>query len=531
MPRRPPTLADLLADLDARLPEGARAHLRDAAPSQALPRLIDDSRRVDGGDAFVAIPGATHDGHRFLPQAKAAGAGLLVVDEAHFPAAVEADPDLAHTPRLVLRGLGEHLPVLAAAWHGWPGEALSLAGITGTNGKTTTAHLLGAIASHHQGGRPHLRLGTTGNWLVDREVHAGFTTPFPVELQALLAEAHDRGARCGVMEVSSHALAQGRAKPLRYRAVALTSFSQDHLDFHPDMAAYLEAKCELARRHLHVDGLAVAPLEQGRASEAFLAAAEAAGVERRWRTARSAAGAGAKAQLRVEAQLPLQPGEGTAVRVATPAGALDLRSPLVGAFNLDNLMVTVALALGLDFGLDTIADALRTAPGAPGRLEAVALPGVAGPAVYVDYAHTPDAVARSLEALERTRRARGGRTVVVLGCGGDRDPSKRPLMGEVASRGAQRFWATSDNPRTEDPASIVDQMIAGALGPDAGGAELVREVDRARAIASAIAEAAPEDVVLIAGKGHEDYQVIGETKIHFDDREHALAALRARADA
>lgn len=507
------TVGDLLAALDPSL----HAEACGCALDTPLGPPKSDSRAIAAGDCFVAIPGLAVDGHRFVAAAMAAGASLLVV---------QRDRELPHAPRPYPRVLVDDskaaLPIIAAGWHDWPGEHLSLAGVTGTNGKTTTAHLVAACLA--QAGRKHLRLGTTGNWLVDHESHADFTTPFPVELQQLLADARARAAECGVMEVSSHALAQGRARPLRFAAIGLTSFSQDHLDYHPSMAAYLEAKCLLAREHCRPDGVAVAPVQQGEPARAFLAAAAQAGVVRCWRSSRVPG----QAEIMVVDRHEVASGimGGIAARVRTPVGELELRSPMVGEYNLDNLLVSIGLAIGLGVELEHIEAALTHAVGAPGRLQAVRVPGVEGPAVYVDYAHTPDAVVRALEALRPSAERSGGRLVVLLGCGGDRDASKRPLMGEVASRSADVFYATSDNPRTEAPEAIVDQMIAGVI---AGGAMLVREVDRAQAIARAIAEAQMRDIVLIAGKGHEDYQVLGTTKIHFDDREHAAAALRGRS--
>lgn len=500
------TVGDLLAALDPSL----HAEARDCSLDTSLGPPKNDSRAVAPGDCFVAIPGLAVDGHRFVAAAMTAGASLLLV---------QRDRELPHPyPRVIVDDSNAALPILAAGWHDWPAEHLALAGVTGTNGKTTTAHLVAACLA--QAGLAHLRLGTTGNWLVDHESHADFTTPFPVELQQLLADARARGATCGVMEVSSHALAQGRARPLRFAAIGLTSFSQDHLDYHPSMAQYLEAKCLLAREHCRPDGVAVAPLEQGEAATAFLQAAAQAGVARCWRSSRVASDAEISVVERHEVAI------GIAARVRTPVGELELRSPMVGEYNLDNLLISIGLAIGLGVELGHIEAALTHAIGAPGRLQAVRVPGVEGPAVYVDYAHTPDAVERALEALRPSADRSGGKLIVLLGCGGDRDASKRPLMGKVASRSADVFYATSDNPRTEAPEAIVDQMIAGAVD---GGAVLVREVDRARAIARAIAEAKTRDIVLIAGKGHEDYQVLGTTKIHFDDREHAAAALRDHA--
>jgi UDP-N-acetylmuramoyl-L-alanyl-D-glutamate--2,6-diaminopimelate ligase len=501
------TVGDLLAALDPSL----HAQACDCGPQTPLGSPKSDSRQITTGDCFVAIPGLASDGHRFIDAAVAAGATLLMV---------QRDRQVGQThPRVVVDDCAAALPIFAAGWHDWPGDHLALAGVTGTNGKTTTAHLVAACLG--QAGHKHLRLGTTGNWLVDHESHAGFTTPFPVELQQLLADARARGATHGAMEVSSHALAQGRARPLRFSAIALTSFSQDHLDFHPTMADYLAAKCLLASEHCRLDGVAVAPVEQGEAANAFLEAARRAGVERCWRTSRTAG----DAEIRVIERHAVA--AGIAARVRTPVGELDLRSPMVGEYNLDNLLISIGLAIGLNVEVALIEAALGHAVGAPGRLQAVRVAGVEGPHVYVDYAHTPDAVARALEALRPSAERLGGKLIVLLGCGGDRDATKRPLMGEVASRGADRFYATSDNPRTEVPEAIVDQMIAGAVP---GGAELIREVDRARAIAQAIADADVRDVVLIAGKGHEDYQILGTTKIHFDDREHAAEALSRREE-
>ncbi len=409
----------------------------------------------------------------------------------------------------------------AVDWEG-RGPDLPIAVITGTNGKTTTAHLLASVLD--AAGRDHLRLGTTGNWLVDREIQAGFTTPFPVELQGLLATAVRAGASDVVMEVSSHALDQKRVEPLRYQAVAMTSFSQDHLDYHPSMAQYLASKCLLAQRHLAPGGTVVVPVSLGEAGEAFVRAAGSVPEARILRCSREAAPQELAQIAVVEAlRSPPTPGIGHALRVRTPAGPVALRSPLIGDFNLDNLLVTVGLALGLGIEIPAIERGLATSVGAPGRLERVEPPtgsegSDAGPAVFVDYAHTPDAVARSIAALRASTR---GRLIVVLGCGGDRDRQKRPQMGEAASRGADLFVATSDNPRTEDPDGIMDDMLAGVVE----GANVEREVDRAKAIALAVAAAGPGDTVLIAGKGHEDYQVLGTTKIHFDDREQVLAAL------
>jgi UDP-N-acetylmuramoyl-L-alanyl-D-glutamate--2,6-diaminopimelate ligase len=483
--------------------DGLDAEYHGCEASLAVERVSADSRQVAADVAFLAVRGGTVDGHDYLKAALQGGAPVLIVERGR-----EVPPN---APHVTIPSTSDAMPIIAANLHDWPGRKLRLAGITGTNGKTTTAHLLGAVLE--VAGRNYARLGTTGNWMVDHEQTTAFTTPFPLELQALLANACDLGATDAVMEVSSHALDQGRVQPLRYQAAALTSFSQDHLDYHPSMEEYLRAKTILPARLMTSSGTVVA-VAGSRAAETFLAAAPAGIV--RWRASKDAA---SKADLL--ARDWAIDATGIRARVHTPAGGFDLRSPLVGDFNLDNLLVTTGLALGLGVELDAIAAALSKSRGAPGRLERVAVETAAGPAVFVDYAHTPDAVARAIEALRPTCR---GRLIVLLGCGGDRDQKKRPLMGRAASEGGDLFYATSDNPRTEDPAFIVDQMLEGV----GAGAQVVREVDRSRAIAQAIAEADERDTVLIAGKGHEDYQILGTEKIHFDDREHAAAALRTR---
>ncbi|MCX4246086.1 UDP-N-acetylmuramoyl-L-alanyl-D-glutamate--2,6-diaminopimelate ligase [Paraliomyxa miuraensis] len=476
-------------------------------PDTPITALAVDSRTVEPGAAFLAVMGGTNDGHRFVEQARRQGAVVLIVQ----------DDRVGPLPGAVVRlaDTGAAYPELAANAYGRPSDELWLAGITGTNGKTTTAHLVGSALA--QAGLRYARLGTTGNWLVDREGPALFTTPFPEQLQALLATAREREATHAVMEVSSHALVQGRVRPLRFTAVGLTSFSQDHLDFHADMDDYLDAKCRLTAEYLRDTGVAVAAVDaHPEAARRFLAAAPAS--VKRWRVSR---GAVPDAEILAERVEPSP--QGLRATLRTPAGTLRLTSPLVGAFNLDNLMVALGLCLGLGVAPQVVIEALATATGAPGRLQRVVVPEVSGPAVLVDYAHTPDAVARAIEAVRPFCR---GRLCVVLGCGGDRDPGKRPHMGEVAARGADRFWATSDNPRTEDPEAIVDMMLAGV--PADRMAIVERCVDRASAIAGAIAEASEDDLVLVAGKGHEDYQVLGTEKIHFDDREHARDALLRR---
>lgn len=480
----------------------------DCGPTTEIEGLCVDSRMVatTPGCAFLATAGGTVDAHRFVPNAIADGARVVIVQRG----SIEAP----RGPHVWMDDTARGHPELAANALGRPASSLRLAAVTGTNGKTTTAHLLGAILRHH--GCGFARFGTTGNWVVDREEPAAFTTPFPLELQGLLRRAVDRGGSHVVMEASSHALEQGRIEPLRFHAIGFTSFSQDHLDFHPTMEAYLAAKCRLANRHLAGGGVAVAAVDDQPAAASFLE--EASAAEARLRVSR---GAAPRAEI-LATNIEYGPRH-TRARVETPEGTYDLRTPLIAPYNLDNALVALGMAWGLDVPFEAGIVALATATGAPGRLERVHVEGVRGPTVVVDYAHTPDAVVRALAAV---RPLCSGRVHVLLGCGGDRDPSKRPLMGRAAADGSDVFWATSDNPRTEDPEAIVDAMLGGV--PDAAQTEVHRVADRAAAIARSVAVAEPDDLVLIAGKGHEDYQVLGTEKIHFDDREHAQTALQRR---
>lgn len=511
-----------LGSLLAALPPSQKAKLIGCNPEMVIGRpttLVED---LDPGGCFLAILGPNPqknqllDGHRHIDTAIARGAGLIIAQRNH---ASSCSPALAFMPHVLVEDSTALVPVLAPGWHGWPGDGLRLTGVTGTSGKGSVCHLVAAGLA--AAGRSHLRLGTTGNWLVDHEEPASYTTPPPFALQTWLARAVAAGATDAVMEVSSFALAQRRVATLTFRAVALVSFDPNHLDFHSDVDAYLEAKCRLAREACATDGIAVAPLEQGRASDAFLRAAADAGVGLRWRTSRTPAPG---ADLCV---LEHHPGPGLAARIQTPLGLLDVRSPLFGPFNLDNLLVAIALGIGHGLELEPIAEGLAHAPAVPGRLEPVIVPESDGPAVYVDYAQTPNALSRVLEAL-RPQVDAGGKLIVLLGCDGEYDPFRRTPMGEAASRGADLVVATSVNPRGEDPLAIIEQICSGALPPSCGGAELRREVDRAVAIASTIAEANVADVIVLVGKGHEVIQEMDGYTIPFSDHEHASRALRAR---
>ena len=481
-------LDELLRDVEVVAIDGAR--------DVAIAEVRDDSRAVGRGDLFVATRGQTVDGHQFLQAAAARGAAALVVeDDVPAPAGVV---------RVRVRSSTRALAEIAANRWGRPAEALTMIAVTGTNGKTTTTFLAEALA-RAAGGEPGV-LGTVSYRYRDVVRAAPFTTPTPLVLHATLAEMRAAGVTHVAMEASSHALALGRLHGLGFAVAAFTNLTQDHLDFHGTMAAYAAAKAGLFSEHLRPDGVGVINLDNEYGAEMRAA------VRGRALTVSTRQAADVRV-TRAE-----QTVDGIVAEVETPVGPLTLRSPLIGAFNLENLAVGVGIGVGLDMAPEAIARGLAAVRGVPGRLERVA--NDRGFGVFVDYAHTPDALERVMAALRPVTR---GRLIVVFGCGGDRDKTKRPKMGHAVARDADLPIVTSDNPRTEAPQAIIDMIVDGVRKVRQDG--FVVEADRRRAIGAAIAAARPGDVVLIAGKGHEDYQIVGTTKHHFDDREEAAAAL------
>jgi UDP-N-acetylmuramoyl-L-alanyl-D-glutamate--2,6-diaminopimelate ligase len=473
-----------------------------------IARLTGDSREVVPGALFFALPGAERDGHDFVADAVRRGA-LAVVAERAVPCAPAA---------LLLAPSARRAMALAAArFHGRPADALALAAVTGTNGKTTVAWLTEACA--RTAGVPVGMLGTVVHRWPGAERPAGHTTPESTTIQALLAEMRAAGARAAVLEVSSHALAQERVAGMLFRAAAFTNLTRDHLDYHGDMERYFAAKRRLFLEHLAPDGVAIVNVRDPFGARL----ADQLGPGRRaWRH-------GGRSGDELRAEDVASGLSGIAATFRTPAGALAIRSPLVGAHNLENLLSAAGLALALGLPADAVARGLSSCGGAPGRLERFAARGVS---VFVDYAHTDDAIARALDAL---RALAPRRLACVFGCGGDRDRGKRPLMGEAAARRADVVVVTSDNPRTEDPAAIIRDIVPGLertgfprLSPAAlsrGERGFAVEPDRRAAIALAVASAREGDAILLAGKGHEDYQVIGRERHPFSDREEARRAL------
>ena len=473
--------------------------------------LRGDSRQIAPGEGFIAWPGAATDGRRFVPQALAGGAVACLVEHAGVEPFGFSDERVAAVPGL--KGLSGEI---AAIFHGRPSEVMDLVAFTGTNGKTSSAWWLAQLLDAVR--RPCALVGTLGmgrpgtpDWQV-----TGLTTPDPISLQAGLRRFADAGVRACAIEASSIGLVEGRLNGCRLAVAAFTNFTQDHLDYHGDMTRYWAAK----RALFDWAGLraAVINIDDPKGAELAGELAVRPGLDL-WTVSRRDTGA----RLRVAQHATTT----TGMRFALAEGAVTTAAvelPLVGDYNLSNLLGVVASARALGVPLPEAVAACAALTPVPGRMQSAAAPRADQPLVLIDYAHTPDALEQALRALQPLARARGGRLHGVVGCGGDRDASKRPLMAAVAEREADQVCLTSDNPRSEDPRVILRQMVAGLRD-----AEAVRiEPDRARAIAEVVVHAAAHDVVLIAGKGHEDYQEIQGRKLPFSDIEQAAAALAQR---
>ena len=480
------------------------------APDAEVSAVTADSRKVTPGTLFVAVPGTRADGAAFAPAAARAGAVAVLA---------ERPVDCPPASLLLVPSARRALALAAANLHGRPGDRLALCGVTGTKGKTTVTYLVEACLA--AAGLPAGVIGTVNVRLPGRVLPATHTTPDAAELQAILAAMVDAGARAAVLEVSSHALDQERATGLSFQAAGFTNLGRDHLDYHPDEESYFQAKRRLFTELLAPEGVAV--VNGADAHGARLAAELRAAGRTTWRTGT----AGAEITPR-ESSLGMS---GIRAVLATPRGDVAVDSPLVGAHNLENLAVAAGLALALGLSPEAVSRGLSASRGAPGRLERIEGRGVTA---FVDYAHTPDSLAAACAAV---RALAPRRLLVVFGCGGDRDRGKRPLMGRAAGSAADLVVVTSDNPRTEDPHAILDAIVPGVSA--AGLSPLSREralagergfvvvEDRRAAIALALAAARAGDAVLVAGKGHEDYQIVGAEKRPFDDREEARRGLGA----
>jgi UDP-N-acetylmuramoyl-L-alanyl-D-glutamate--2,6-diaminopimelate ligase len=451
---------------------------------QTITALTVDSRTAPPGSLFVAVRGERVDGHRYANAAVARGATVLIVEH-------EIDLDV---PQIVVEDTRIAISRLAATFYGNPSHGLIVFGITGTNGKTTTTYLLRGIAE--AAGIPCGVIGTLGGIFADRTWALENTTPLAIELHRVLAEMRDAGARAVAMEVSSHALALRRVDDVRFRAAALTNVTRDHLDFHGTLPRYVAAK----RRLFDLAPHAVLNVDDptGRTFAGEFAGATTYAIER-------------VAELRAS-NIVLH-GDGTQF----DAGGLHVEIALPGRFNVANALAAIGLARAAGIDDAAIVRGLAAARAVPGRMERI---GAFGIDAIVDYAHTPDALANVLRAARETTR---GRLIVVFGCGGDRDAGKRVEMGRIAADAADAVIVTSDNPRGENPAAIAAAVAEGIV------AEVI--LDRRSAIRRAINDARAGDTVVVAGKGHETYQIIGDERLPFDDRDEVRSAFSLRSGA
>lgn len=500
------TLADLLPGLP----------LSERAASCAVSGLVLDSRRLQPGDVFVAIPGHAQDGRTFIQQAIDAGAAAVLshTDDAY------SEQD-APVPYLCVPQLAAQLGVIAGRFWQEPSRGLRVTGVTGTNGKTSCTLLLGQLLA--LGGTATGVLGTLGFGVLPagladvagalRALDAtGLTTPDAIAVQQRLADARARGASALAMEASSHSLVQHRVAGVRFEVAIFTNLSRDHLDYHGDMTRYGEAKAQL----LSAPGLRVAVFNLDDAWAAGLQARLPEGVAALTYSVSDTRADVHATGVRAHAL-------GTDFEVHTPWGEAPVRTALVGDFAVSNLLAVIAAAGAQGMAFDALVAAVPHLQPAPGRMEAVSLDEAAQDiGVIIDYAHTPAALETVLSALQGRREQ--GRLWCVFGCGGDRDPGKRPEMGRIAERLSDCVVVTNDNPRTEDPAIIVADIVRGMHNPD--GCLVI--ADRARAIDLAVQQAHAGDTVLIAGKGHEDYQIFGDQTLPFSDLKQSRLALQAR---
>ncbi len=454
-------------------------------PDRRWETLKADSSRVQSGDAFIALMGSTTDGHQYIPDALRRGAGLIICNSSH--AIVSPDATVVGVPD-TKAALKVILPML------YP-KALEIRmmGITGTNGKTTTTYLIESVLNH--AGIPCGVIGTINTRYKGKEITSTLTTPGPVDLFEMLNLMRLAGVQACVMEVSSHALDQDRIAGLIFEYALFTNLSQDHLDYHKDMESYFFAKKRLFETYLK--GKAILNIDDPYGIR--LAVALPGALTYGFR----------KDALIRPLSMDNSP-RGLNLNIATPAGEIPIRSALKGEMNAYNIMAAIGVCHAMGIPNERIAEGIEALKGVPGRMEFVENTNNLN--IIVDYAHTPDALGT---VLKNARQFTKGRLLTVFGCGGDRDKTKRPIMGSIAAGLADLAIITSDNPRTEEPDFIIEDILKGIPNRT----KIIAEPDRAKAICRAIRAMAVDDCLLIAGKGHEDYQIIGTRKISFDDRE------------
>ncbi|MHB1301612.1 MAG: UDP-N-acetylmuramoyl-L-alanyl-D-glutamate--2,6-diaminopimelate ligase [Burkholderiales bacterium] len=473
--------------------------MRESIDALNIKHLVTDSRKIGHGDTFVAYVGENMDGRNFISDAVRRGAASVIWEEEGF----SWDASLA-VPNLAIRNLREKSGEIASHVYGEPSKKLWIVGVTGTNGKTSSTHWIAQALSEL--GKKTAVIGTLGNGFPGALSPTINTTPDAVALHELLAEYLEAGAQCVAMEVSSHALSQGRVNGIRFDVALFTNLTRDHLDYHGDMASYGEAKArlfdfpELEYAVLNLDDafgsdLMKRPTGAKKIAYGFSEMSEVPQVRGK--------------NLKMEGGM-------LSMDIESSWGSGTVNTRAIGRFNASNLLGVLSVLLAGGFELQATIRALSAIEAVPGRMQQIG--GDGAPLVVVDYAHTPDALESVLDAL---REISVGKLVCVFGCGGNRDPGKRPMMGEIASRLSDRVYVTSDNPRDEDVDAIISQIVGGTEGDCC----VIR--DRAEAIRQAILGANREDLVLLAGKGHEDYQEIGGERLPFSDIEVARDALQS----
>ncbi len=463
--------------------------------------LAYDSRNVGSGDMFVCIRGEKFDGHEFIGDVVARGASAIVIDKPECAALISAA-----IPVVVVPDTRVSLPLLANRLYDYPSRKLKLVGVTGTKGKTTTTYLIESII--RASGRSAGVIGTLGARINGVELPLDRTTPESADLQRILAQMVSDGVAAAAMEVSSHALIMGRTAGCEFDVGVFTNLTHDHLDFHKTMEEYLQAKMLLFNSY------------PGASSKAFTAVVnldDPCGVRVLAETKGRAVTCGIGHEADIRASNIIAGANSVSFDVTTPIGACKISLNLGGAFNVHNALAAFGAGMALGISIEDIQAGLQALSAVPGRFESVDCGQEFG--VIVDYAHTPDSLENVLNAA---RKLTSKRLIAVFGCGGDRDRAKRPKMGAIGAELADICIVTSDNPRSEDPQFIIDEVLAGTLS---GRADVLTTPDRKEAILQALDLAAPDDLVVIAGKGHETYQVFRDGTIHFDDREVVREAL------
>jgi UDP-N-acetylmuramoyl-L-alanyl-D-glutamate--2,6-diaminopimelate ligase len=511
-------LSRLLAAIPAESVNGAFTGMS-GAPDPEIKSVHYRSQSVTPGGLFVAIPGHTADGHAFIGDAVARGAAAVIAERpVHIP-----------VPCVRVADSRRALAQISAGFYQNPSNALSLIGITGTNGKTTTTFLVESMLT--AAGKSPGVIGTVNYRYAGKTFENPVTTPESLDLQRILAEMRQSGVTHVTMEVSSHAIDLSRVEGCAFDVAAFTNLTQDHLDYHGSIEKYWACKQSLFTGHLAKGAKkdkAVSVINVGNAH-----GRELFSLLRESLPDHAVISYGVTGESQVHPVDFVQDGSGIRGRIATPTGNFSFHSALVGQYNLENILCATGIGLALALPLSAICDGIRLLPNVPGRLEPVV--NKTGRFIFVDYAHTPDALDNVLTALSELKR--GARLICVFGCGGDRDRAKRPIMGKIAADRADLVVVTSDNPRTEAPERIIEEIVAGirqgkalllttadlAAGIKAGG--YIVEPDRKEAIRLGLMATGADDILLIAGKGHETYQILGTKKIAFDDRAETLSAL------